>query len=176
MNFINAIKSYFKNWIKFSGRSSRSEYWWAILFANIIIYSSIFIFLIIMNVNNSVGLGLVSILLIGLLIFFAIASSALSFRRLHDINKSGLTYIIYTAFVFICALSSSQKNYEMSAIFNIIQIILSIVLIVLHCLPGKSENNKYGPNPLFINGSSNSNPNNENNNLIEEKTIWDENK
>ena len=104
-----------------------------------------------MNVDNSVGLGLVSILLIGLLIFFAIASSALSFRRLHDINKSGLTYIIYTAFVFICALSSSQKNYEMSAIFNIIQIILSIVLIVLHCLPGKSENNKYGPNPLFIN-------------------------
>jgi len=169
MNFQNAIKSYFKNWIKFSGRSSRSEYWWAILLNHIII---IFFSIIIMNVDNSGFLDLVSILLVGLIIFFAVASSALTFRRLHDINKSGLIYIIYVAVVFIRALSSN----EISTIFSIIQIIFSIVLIVLHCLPGKSENNKYGPNPLFINGSNNSNPNNENNNLIEEKTIWDENK
>ena len=176
MNFVDAIKSYVKNWIKFSGRSSRSEFWWAVLFANIIIYSSIFIFLIIMNVDNSVSLGLVSILLTVLLIFFGIASSALSFRRLHDINKSGLIYIIYTAFVFINLFSSSQKIYELPYIFYIIQMIFNIVLIILYCLPGKLENNKYGPNPLFIDKPIDSNPNNENNNLIEEKTIWDENK
>ena len=129
-----------------------------------------------MNDDNSGVLDLISILLAGLLFFLAIASSALSFRRLHDINKSGLIYIIYIAVVFISALPSNQKNYEISDIFSIIQMIFSIVLIVLYCLPGKSENNKYGPNPLFINGSNNSNPNNENNNLIEEKTIWDENK
>tara|TARA_B100000925_G_C21977346_1_gene460681 strand:+ start:648 stop:1175 length:528 start_codon:yes stop_codon:yes gene_type:complete len=175
MNFPNAIKSYFKNWIKFSGRSSRSEFWWAVLFANIIIYSGLLI-LTIMNVDNSGFLALVSILLAGLIIFLALASSALSVRRLHDINKSGLIYIVYIAVVFISALPSNQKNYEISDIFSIIQMIFSIVLIVLYCLPGKSENNKYGPNPLFINGSNNSDANNENNNLIEEKTIWDENK
>jgi len=175
MNFSNAIKSYFKNWKKFSGRSSRSEFWWAILFANIIIYSSLLILTIISD-DNSGFLALVSILLSGLSIFLALASSALSVRRLHDINKSGQIYMIYVAFVLISALPSNQKNYETSFIFSIIQIIFSIVLIVLYCLPGKSEDNKYGPNPLFINGSNNSDANNENNNLIEEKTIWDENK
>ena len=175
MNFVDAIKSYVKNWIKFSGRSSRSEFWWAVLFANIIIYSSIFIFLIIMNVDNSVSLGLVSILLTVLLIFFGIASSALSFRRLHDINKSGLIYIITLVLIFIASFSSTQ-NIVQSAFFDIIQIIFCIVLIGLFCVRGKLENNKYGPNPLFIDKPIDSNPNNENNNLIEEKTIWDENK
>ena len=128
-----------------------------------------------MNAEDLVGGGLVSILLIVVLIFFGIASSALSFRRLHDINKSGLIYIIYTAFLFINLLDD-QKIYELPYIFYIIQMIFNIVLIILYCLPGKLENNKYGPNPLFIDKPIDSNPNNENNNLIEEKTIWDENK
>ena len=175
MNFIDAIKSYVKNWIKFSGRSSRSEYWWATLFSNIINYLIAYYLLLITTLDDSASLGLVPLLLTSVLIFLTIASSALAFRRLHDINKSGLIYIITLVLIFIASFSSTQ-NIVQSAFFDIIQIIFCIVLIGLFCVRGKLENNKYGPNPLFIDKPIDSNPNNENNNLIEEKTIWDENK
>ena len=88
MTMTEAISAGFTKYFVFSGRSSRSEYWWFILFAWIIStvlqistdlssmrypdYSDFFDF---MNFTVAIGVCLPS---------FAVAS-----RRLHDVGKSG---------------------------------------------------------------------------------------
>ena len=106
-----------KNYFGFSGRARRKEYW---MFA-------------LVNFFVSIGLTIVEIiggidpLLTGvyaLAIF--IPSLAVTFRRLHDIGKSGWWILI-----------------------GLIPIIGFIVLLIFACLDSEATSNKYGPNPKY---------------------------
>ena len=68
MTFGQSIKTCFSKYVTFSGRATRSEYWWFALLC--------FIVGIIPLVN-----------LLGLLLF--LPSVAVAVRRLHDVGKSG---------------------------------------------------------------------------------------
>jgi uncharacterized membrane protein YhaH (DUF805 family) len=89
MSFTQAIASGFKNYVTFSGRAIRSEYWYWVLFAMLggvatkIVDSAIFASHSSVSPLNSVFNLL--ILLPGL---------ALSIRRLHDINRTGWWVLI----------------------------------------------------------------------------------
>jgi uncharacterized membrane protein YhaH (DUF805 family) len=93
MNFLEAVKSYFVRWNDFKGRSSRSEYWWAILFTNI---ANIVLNMLSTTLQQSESvITLVLLLLIlGLLLFMLVGIFSLIARRLHDINKSGWWYLL----------------------------------------------------------------------------------
>ena len=93
MNFLEAVKSFFVRWNDFKGRSSRSEYWWAILFTNI---ANIVLNMLSTTLQQSESvITLVLLLLIlGLLLFMLVAIFSLIARRLHDINKSGWWYLL----------------------------------------------------------------------------------
>ena len=93
MNFLEAVKSYFVRWNDFKGRSSRSEYWWAILFTNI---ANIVLNMLLTSLQQSESaITLVLLLLIlGLLLFMLVAIFSLIARRLHDVNKSGWWYLL----------------------------------------------------------------------------------
>ena len=93
MNFLEAVKSYFVRWNDFKGRSSRSEYWWAILFTNI---ANIVLNMLLTTLQQSESvITLVLLLLIlGLLLFMLVAIFSLIARRLHDVNKSGWWYLL----------------------------------------------------------------------------------
>ena len=85
MNFTQAIGSGFSRYVDFSSRSSRSEYWWWVLFAVIAgIVSQILDAIVgttpILNLLTSLAL-----LLPGL---------AVAVRRLHDIDRSGWWLLI----------------------------------------------------------------------------------
>lgn len=91
MNFPDAIKAGFTNWINFSGRASRSELW----------YFSLFLVLLGM-VTGIVDVAVFKIALksssngpltnlVSLLTFIPYLS--LSVRRFHDIDKSGWWYV-----------------------------------------------------------------------------------
>lgn len=80
VSFGEAIKLFFKNYTNFSGRSSRSEYWWVMLFNMII--SAIFT---IITIPVLTGLWSLVTLIPGL---------ALAIRRLHDVGKSGWFLLI----------------------------------------------------------------------------------
>lgn len=69
-NFGTAIKLFFSNYANFSGRTTKSEYWWAFLF----------------NFLIQTFTGVLSIIA-----FFAflVPNIAITVRRLHDIGKSG---------------------------------------------------------------------------------------
>lgn len=82
VGFGKAISLFFKNYVNFRGRASRSEYWWVFLFYVIIFFP----------------LGLISgaVPLLGGLcsIAFMIPRIALTVRRLHDVGKSGAWYFM----------------------------------------------------------------------------------
>jgi uncharacterized membrane protein YhaH (DUF805 family) len=74
MNFVEAIQHCFGSYATFSGRASRSEYWWWTLFVVLATVGGAMV--------SDVLSGLVS--LATLLPYLAVAA-----RRLHDMGKSG---------------------------------------------------------------------------------------
>ena len=130
MDFISAIKSGLSNYFNFSGRASRSEYWYFYLFFIILSIAARIIdgFLqiyIIQPVETEFGsaggtglfAGLVNL---GLLIPFL----SLTWRRLHDLDKSGALFFI----AFTC--------------------IGLIPLLIWHATKGTTGPNRFGPDPL----------------------------
>jgi len=117
--YLNAIANY----ATFTGRASRKEYWMFVLFSSVFMIISIVL-------DNLFGTNIIiydqkSVYgYIYLLYSFAlmIPGLALCVRRLHDINKSGWTYLL-----------------------ALIPLIGGIWLLVLLCTKGMSEENKYGP-------------------------------
>ncbi|WEV75214.1 DUF805 domain-containing protein [Bifidobacterium sp. ESL0800] len=81
-SFVDAVKRFFLKYVKFSGRASRSEFWWAQLF--------LFIVAIVLNIidqalfhKNDTFLDTIWNLAVFL------PTLAVDIRRLHDTNKSG---------------------------------------------------------------------------------------
>ena len=114
-----AVRLFFKKYAQFSGRASRSEYWWVALFTTLvtlvlyvpgIILAAIGGALIAESSISGVGVALlvVGIVLIGIMVLFALAiivpSIAIAVRRLHDANFSGLFYLLSLAGLSIVVL------------------------------------------------------------------------
>ena len=119
MNFAQAITSGFRNYVTFSGRASRSEYWLWVLFTilggiitGIIDYA--------MFSENEYSSPLNTIF--NLICF--LPSFAMCFRRLHDIGKTGWWWLIALTIIGI------------------------IVLIVWACQKSDVGPNAYGPEPV----------------------------
>ena len=118
MGFTEAISSGFSNYVGFSGRASRSEYWYWTLFAIIVslvaLVIDLFVFpdMDVRPVNTIVSLAL---FLPGL---------AVAIRRLHDLDRTGWWFLIA---------------------FTVIGLIL---LLVWDCMKGTTGPNRYGPDPL----------------------------
>ena len=131
MSFVEAVKQYFIRWNDFNTRSSRSEYWWATLFATFA--PSLFGFAVgffigftfsYAGFSEDVTMTIVGIAAFAMQIFFIIASTALVVRRLHDVDKSGWWYLI---------------------IFTIIGM---IPLLIWFCTKGSEGSNRFGQDPL----------------------------
>ncbi|MDV6331819.1 DUF805 domain-containing protein [Asticcacaulis sp. 201] len=122
MTFAEAIKSGFKNYVKFTGRASRSEYWWFQLFyiLCLIIPASLMMGEI---TSGSAGLG--TTLYYILVLAFLLPGLGLAFRRLHDTNRSAWWLLL--SFVPFGG----------------------IAILVFLCLPGTSGPNKYGAGPFM---------------------------
>ena len=120
-HFINVLKKY----ATFSGRATRSEYWYFVL-----IYS--IIYTILMGIDFAIGtfskqlmgngsfLGFLSTAY-SLVLF--LPSLAVTVRRLHDINKSGWWILL----IFVP--------------------IIGFILLVVYLCTNSKEDNKYGINP-----------------------------
>jgi uncharacterized membrane protein YhaH (DUF805 family) len=118
-----AVKRFWQKYATFSGRASRSEYWWWSLVSGIVgaIVLSIYIPSLLAARTGGSGLqintGIVIVLVVGLLWFLAtvVPTLALLLRRLHDANLSGwfcLLGLIPTAgwlFILIFTLLPSNR-------------------------------------------------------------------
>lgn len=118
MNFVEAIRSGFRNYVTFSGRAARSEYWYWVLFVAIagaaasILDMAIFPGNDFSPINSLFGLA---VLLPGL---------ALAFRRMHDIDGSAWWLLISLTIIGV------------------------FVLLVWFCQKGTTGPNRFGPDPL----------------------------
>ncbi|MCL2063798.1 MAG: DUF805 domain-containing protein [Candidatus Cloacimonetes bacterium] len=108
----------FKNYVNFSGRARRAEYWYFWLFCmivNVVINS-------LAAIPNMSGAAYLSYIF-ALIVF--LPALAVNVRRLHDIGKSGWNLL----WIFL-------------------PIIGAIMLIVWECREGEPGSNQYGPDPL----------------------------
>ncbi len=118
MNFTQAITSGFQNYVNFSGRAARSEFWFWVLFAILAAAAGGLIDLVLFP--DSAVSPLYS--LVGLALF--LPGLAVSARRLHDLDRTGWWLLL---------------------MFTGIGIIL---LIVWDCMRGTAGPNRFGPDPL----------------------------
>ena len=146
VDFVTAVKMFFINYVNFKGRSTRAEYWWAMLF-----------YVIVSSIPFVSYIAMLACLLPML---------AINTRRLHDTGRSGWWLVGF--FVISLVLGgwmvsamlpdlqmAGSTNFDLTHITSMlkdaaapffINMILSIAWIVLMCLPSGPDN-KYGPNP-----------------------------
>ena len=123
VSFQNAVGLGFQHYFDFKGRSTRSEYWWWLLF---VVLAGIALTIVDMGIgtfNYESGDGLLS----GLFkLATLIPGLALGARRLHDINKSAWWLLMWLSFLLIIPV---------------------IVLLVWAARQGDNGKNRYGPDP-----------------------------
>lgn len=134
IGFGEAVKLFFKNYVNFNGRATRSEYWWVYLFNNIV-YMVLGILFAISGGSSLAAYdayGDMSIAYMGagaifyiLMMLYGLAvllpSLSLMVRRLHDIGKSG-TYILMGLIPFA-----------------------GYIILLVYMLTGSAPDNQYGP-------------------------------
>jgi uncharacterized membrane protein YhaH (DUF805 family) len=120
MSFGDAIQSFYKNFNEFSGRSSRSEYWWAYLFVAllyipVVIFGNLIdYFLPWQSGSESLGSTLVTMAYV---VIHILPFCALLVRRLHDTGRSGwfalLNFVPFggiAVFIFTLLKSDAGQN------------------------------------------------------------------
>ena len=176
VNMIDAVKLFFKNYFNFTGRASRSEYWWFIL-AFAIVYivistiESIFILATLFDdiYNDPYSYSASdafkdSFLMPSFLFYLAMMIGLLSLvaRRLQDRGHTGwwqlaniipgiLFLIPYISILdsIITGGSFNPGAAIAATIFGIISFGTGVTMIVFLCLPPKEDENKWGRNPLL---------------------------
>jgi len=139
MNFAQAIRSGFSNYVNFSGRAARSEYWYWALFVSIVGVVAFLIDLAIFNHRHSPldnAWRLVTFL----------PGLALTVRRLHDTDRTGWWLPVIGVVVLLLALTLAVMGISMLP--EIVVLIGFLVPIYWFCQPGTSGANSYGPDPL----------------------------
>ncbi len=122
MTFGQSISRCFSKYCTFTGRASRSEYWWWILFTAIIgLLFGIPSGLQSIHESSPSGLPVISYIVSALLF---LPSLGVLFRRLHDTGKSGWWWLI-----------------------GFIPVVGTIILIVFCCQPSQAFPNQYGSVP-----------------------------
>jgi uncharacterized membrane protein YhaH (DUF805 family) len=118
MTFTQAIRSGFQNYVNFSGRAPRSEYWYWTLFSILVSIASALVDVALFPSLNASPINTIvelALLLPGL---------AVSVRRLHDLDRTGWWLLL------------------------ILTGIGAIVLLVWFCMRGTVAPNRFGPDPL----------------------------
>jgi|688.fasta_scaffold89865_5 uncharacterized membrane protein YhaH (DUF805 family) len=120
MGFGESIKHVFGNLTNFSGRASRSEFWWFYLFI-VIVAAVLSIIASATGASSGSGGGVITFI-IYVIVILAILS--VSVRRLHDSNKSGWLILL-----------------------NLLPCIGPIILIIFWVQPSTEGDNSHGPRP-----------------------------
>jgi uncharacterized membrane protein YhaH (DUF805 family) len=119
MNFGQAITAGFQNYVNFSGRAIRSEFWYWFLFVVLVVIASSVIDAVLFSelelspISTLAGLALI------------LPGIAISIRRLHDLDRSGWWYLL----VFV-------------------PLVGGIILLIWNCMRGTVGPNRFGPDPL----------------------------
>jgi uncharacterized membrane protein YhaH (DUF805 family) len=158
--YMNAMRRYFE----FGGRSSRSEFWFFVLFYIIIYIIAAIVDAFIFGGGEGGGIGILTGIVI---LAHLIPSISVSVRRLHDIDRTGwwvlffwgapiLVMIVGMLMMggsIVAMMSGSDTGAVaglagMGAAFMIIalvDLVILIVALVFYCTAGTPGPNRFGP-------------------------------
>jgi uncharacterized membrane protein YhaH (DUF805 family) len=120
MGFAEAVRSCLQQYVGFTGRARRSEYWWFVLFTILVSIVASVLDSILGTMDDETRAGLIgAIASLALLL----PSLAVAIRRLHDTSRSGWWILI-----------------------GLIPFVGWIILIVFYVQDSHGDN-KYGPSP-----------------------------
>lgn len=123
VNFPQAIKLAYRNCVKFSGRASRSEYWYFILFFWII---PMVVGLAHESMNPGKEPPEAITLLLGLwMLANMLPALALGIRRFHDMGRRGWWILL-----------------------SFIPYVGGFIVMIWFCFRGTAGDNRFGPDPL----------------------------
>jgi len=122
MSFTAAIRSVLTQYIGFTGRARRSEYWWWVLFTVLVGFAAAILDGVLgttLGDNSATGV-------IGIIVNLALLlpTLAVAVRRLHDTDRSGWWLLI-----------------------GLVPIVGAIVLLVFFVLDSTPGTNRFGANP-----------------------------
>ena len=117
MSLGEAVKSVFSKYATFSGRARRSEYWYFVLFEIIV---GVVLGVLAMFVGESLVTAIDGIWTLATFI----PVLAVTWRRLHDIGKSGAWFFI-----------------------GLIPLVGEIILLIWLCKDSEPGDNRFGPSP-----------------------------
>lgn len=119
VSFSQAVRMAFDSYCRFQGRSSRSEYWWWVLFVSILSFC-------IGIIEGILGFSMTAVRTTSgiLSLVLLLPGLGLSVRRLHDIGKSGWWILL-----------------------GFIPVVGAIILITWFARNSEMTENRYGPMP-----------------------------
>ena len=139
MTFRESLRSCLGNYATFSGRASRSEIWWFILFYSLVLMVLIGIGMVLAFNGLEVGeqginpAGWLFFILAGIFCLgMALPLWAVTVRRFHDYGLSGWVYL----------------GLVLLSLIPYVGFLASLATIVICCLKGTSGPNRFGADPL----------------------------
>lgn len=122
MTFVDSVKTCLAKYADFSGRATRSEYWWFYLAFILFCIAGLVLAGILSSISETLGMigfGIVALGALG----FILPSLAAGVRRLHDVDKSGWFLLL-----------------------GLIPIV-GLVLLYFFVIPGTPGDNRFGAPP-----------------------------
>ena len=117
MGFGDAVRSCLRNYVGFSGRARRSEFWFFVLFSMLVQVVFAVVDLVLLGVGDGAFGAIASLALL-------LPSLAVGVRRLHDVGRSGWWMLII-----------------------LVPLIGVILLLIWNLSRGEDGPNRFGPNP-----------------------------
>lgn len=138
-SFGEAVGLFYRNYVNFEGRASRSEHWWPFLM-QFIVYLALFVaFVFVVGGDLSEDTGEFTPAAMGLLMamgLFALINFlpnlSLQVRRFHDLDQTGWLVLVFTIANGIIGLTWFAQ-------------------MIWYMVRGTNGPNKYGPDPLMNN-------------------------
>lgn len=153
VTFAQATRWGLQRYFKFSGRAQRAEYWWFVLFTVlgqfVLSIADLILFSVSLGSDDFSPLADIFSLLV------LIPTLALGWRRMHDINRSGLWYLMpYAVIVFVVIAAITLGITETIGAVTVGGLALLAVgsfiyLLVLLCSDSDQGTNRFGPSPKY---------------------------
>lgn len=125
MTFSQSVKSGLSKYVQFSGRASRSEYWWWTLFMVVFQIAMQLVIVAFAAAGGEVMGMVLGALFLLVILGLTLPSISVLVRRLHDVNRSGWWYWIV-----------------------LVPVVGVILMLVWFCTKGTEGPNRFGEDPL----------------------------
>ena len=164
LGFWEAVKICFNKYFDFKGRARRSEYWWFVLFQILVSIPCVILDGILESVAGITFANTIASLV------FLFPALTVSFRRLHDIGRSGwwigVSYILMAIGIIALIATVGMSHVDLTNDEAIVRSLLSVkslgawlpiiasvvicfIVFIFSLLDSHKEENKYGPSPKY---------------------------